>query len=111
MKKINPKIIKFFDVLADETRLRILVSMANNPITVNEIHKAVDNLTLSAISHQLRMMSNLDIVRFERKGRKKFYRLSDTYCWCPLRDAFSQYNKKTKCSHCAKIWKDGGSLI
>ena len=108
---INQRIIKFFDALADETRLKILVTVSKGPMTVKDIHSSVGELTLSAISHQLKMMAGLDIVKFEKKGRKKYYRLSDAYCWCPLRDAFSQMNKKTKCPHCAELFEKGGNLI
>lgn len=111
MIKINSKIIKYFEILADETRLRILVIISKGPTTVTEIHKQVLNLTFSAISHQLSLMKKLDIVKAEKKGRKKYYQLSDRYCWCPLRDALSQYSKKTKCPHCAEIIKNGGKLI
>ncbi|MEK6916734.1 MAG: metalloregulator ArsR/SmtB family transcription factor [Nanoarchaeota archaeon] len=111
MRKINPKVIQFFEALADETRLKILLSISKGPIAVNEIHREVGEPTLSAISHQLRTMSDLDIVRFEKKGREKFYRLSDAHCWCPLRDAFSQMSNKTKCPHCAMLFKKGSVLI
>ena len=113
MAKVNSRIIRFFDALADETRLKILLAISKGPITVNDIHNALQerNLTLSAISHQLKTMSDLDIIRYEKKGREKYFRLSDAYCWCPLRDAISKFNDKTKCPHCADIMMDGGGLI
>ncbi len=111
MAKINRKIIKFFEMLSDETRLKILLAIAKKPATVNDIHHAVGDLTLSAISHQLNSMANLNIVVSVRKGREKYYSLSDEYCWCPLRDVFSNIGNKTVCPHCAEIRKRGGSLI
>ena len=89
MEKINKKIIKYFEMLSDETRLKILLAIAKGPATVNEIHESVNDLTLSAVSHQLNAMANLNIVNSVRKGREKYYSLSDEYCWCPLRDVFS----------------------
>lgn len=112
MIKINARIIKFFDTLADDTRLQMLVAISRGPATVSQIHEAMDKkITMSAISHQLKTMSDLDIVRHERKGRQKYFRLSDAYCWCPLRDALSQISKKTRCEHCAQIMKRGDKLI
>ncbi|MBC8500387.1 MAG: winged helix-turn-helix transcriptional regulator [Nanoarchaeota archaeon] len=105
MKQINKKILRFFSSLADETRLKMLVSLTKEPKTVNEIYEAVgkDKLTLSAISHQLRQLSDLDIVIYEKKGREKRFQLSDSFCWCILRDAFDHFNGKTKCKECCKI--------
>ena len=110
--KINQKVIKFFDTLADETRLNILVTISKEPVVVNDIHKALgkDNLTLSAISHQLRMMTDLGIVVPEKKGREKYFRLSNDFCWCILNDAFDHFSGKTRCQRCAGIEKSHGLL-
>jgi len=102
MGQINKKILQFFSALADETRLKILVSLTKEPRTVNEIHSIVgkDTLTLSAISHQLKQLSDLDVVAYRRKGREKIFTLSDNFCWCILDDAFKHFNEKTKCKAC-----------
>ena len=98
------KVINFFASLADETRLKILLAIANGPQTVNHIHEFVgkEKMTLSAISHQLKTMSDLNIVKNVKKGKEKFYELSDDFCWCILRDAFSQFGNKIeiKCKKC-----------
>jgi ArsR family transcriptional regulator len=110
MKPIDPKIMRFFSTLADETRLKILVSLSKGPLTVNQIHHELgeNTLTLSAISHQLKLMSNLDIVAFEKKGRNKFYSLSNKYCWCILKQAFDYFKERKPCPHCANIATIGG---
>lgn len=98
------KIMQFFSSLADETRLHILLSIAEGPKTVNEIYDFVgrDKMTLSAISHQLRQLTDMDIITFEKKGKEKYFELSDKFCWCILRDAFKQFNQdiKIKCKKC-----------
>lgn len=100
------KVMQFFSSLADETRLHILLSIAENPKTVNEIYDFVgrDKMTLSAISHQLKQLSDLGIVSYNKKGKEKYFELSDKFCWCILRDAFSQFNTniKIKCKKCLK---------
>ncbi len=102
--KAEEKILNFFSSLADRTRLNIIVSIAEKPRTVTEIYEIVGkkNLTLSAISHQLRYMTALNIVKAERKGKEKFYSLSENFCWCILKDAFKQFGKKIKinCKKC-----------
>lgn len=75
--EINSKIMHFFACLADETRLKIVLSLANGKKTVNEIYNYVgkNRMTLSAISHQLKLLSDTGIVAYEKKGKEKFYEL------------------------------------
>ena len=104
------KVMQFFSSLADETRLHILLSIAQNPKTVNEIYDFVgrEKMTLSAISHQLKQLNDLGIVSYNKKGKEKYFELSDKFCWCILRDAFKQFNSniKIKCKKCGN--KRGG---
>jgi|SRR3989344_4890546 len=110
IQESEKNVMQFFSSLADETRLHILLSIAENPRTVNEIYDFVgrDKRTLSAISHQLRQLSDLGIVTSEKKGQEKFFELSDKFCWCILRDAFKQFNNniQIKCKKCEK--REGG---
>ena len=105
MAKSNRKIIQFFSALADETRLQILTSLAEKPLTVNAIHSAVgkERMTLSAVSHQLKDLANMEIVSFEKNGREKTFRLSDSFCWCILRDSLKHFNGKSGCKACREI--------
>jgi DNA-binding transcriptional ArsR family regulator len=100
------KVRQFFSSLADETRLKIILSIAEKPKTVNEIYIFVgkDNLTLSAISHQLRQLSDMGVVFYKRNGKEKLFELSDKFCWCILKDTFEQFNidLKIKCKKCKK---------
>lgn len=105
MKQINKKILQFFGALADETRLKMLVSLTDGPRTVNEIYGAVgkETMTLSAISHQLKQLYDQGIVDFKKNGREKKFSLSDDFCWCILKGAFKHFNERTKCKACAVI--------
>ena len=73
MEQINKKILQFFSALADETRLKILISLTKEPKTVNEIYQTVGKelMGLSAISHQLKQLYDQDIVTYQKKGREK----------------------------------------
>ena len=66
------KVSNFFSSLADETRLKILLSIANEKKNVGEIYDFVgrNTMSLSAISHQLKQLSDLGIVRSERNGQE-----------------------------------------
>jgi len=103
-KEAENKVLNFFSCLADETRLKMLLSIAEKPKSVNDIYEFVgkDKMTLSAISHQLKFMANLGIVSFNKKGKERFFELSDKFCWCVLKDAFNQFDSKIKikCKKC-----------
>jgi ArsR family transcriptional regulator len=96
MKK--KQLIKLFSTLADETRLDIVLALSKQPLAVNQIHDAVPNITLSAVSHQLRLMADMDIVKYKKTGREKKYSLSDSFCWCILKNAIA--HKEGKCEAC-----------
>lgn len=104
--KIDKRIMQFFSSLADETRLKIVLSIAEKPRTVNEIHQFVgkEKMTLSAISHQLKQLKDLNIVVCKKLGKERLYELSGDFCWCILRDAFKQFNNnlKIKCKKCGR---------
>lgn len=100
----SKKVMQFFSSLSDKTRLNIILSLAEKARTVNDIHKQLgkDNLTLSAVSHQLKLLNDLNIISYKKKGKEKLFSLSDKICWCLLRDAFGQFDKKIKiqCKRC-----------
>ncbi len=87
---------QFFAALSDETRLKILLSISDEPKTVNKIHESLGrkNITLSAISHQLKKLAGLEIVVYKKKGKEKTFRLSDKFCWCILRDVLKHFKPK-----------------
>ena len=101
----NRQVMQLFSSFADETRLKIILALAEKPRTVNDIHSQLgkSNLTLSAISHQLKQLSDLNIITYERKGKEKTFTLSDKVCWCMLKDAFKQFGQKLniECKKCS----------
>ena len=106
--EVNNKIIRFFSCLADETRLSILLSLKEKDRSVNEIHNClgVDKLTLSAVSHQLKQLTDLDMVVFEKRGREKIFKLSENFCWCLLDSAIKHFGEgSSNCKACCKIRK------
>ncbi len=67
-----------FGALGDPTRLRILLCLRQQPLCVCDLAAAV-GVSESAVSHQLRLLRNLDLVAFRREGRRVVYRLSDAH--------------------------------
>jgi len=70
---------EIFRILADPTRLRILVSLAEGgELCVHEICERVP-LSQPAVSHQLRTLRGARLVRSRRAGREVFYALDDEH--------------------------------
>lgn len=67
-----------FSVLGDPTRVRLLDALAQQEMCVCELAEIVDS-SESAVSHQLRLLRSLRLVRSRRSGRLVFYRLDDEH--------------------------------
>ena len=69
---------QIFKALADETRLKILWALEKREMCVCDL-AAMLGLTESAVSHQLRLLRNLQLVSNRRDGVVLYYRLSDNH--------------------------------
>jgi DNA-binding transcriptional ArsR family regulator len=65
-----------FKVLGDVTRVRILDAISRSELCVCDIADSL-GLTESAVSHQLRLLRSMRLVRSRRAGRQIFYTLDD----------------------------------
>lgn len=67
-----------FKALGDPTRLRILALLFEGERGVSDL---ADHLQVSqsAVSHQLRILRTLDMVRYRKDGREVFYDLADDH--------------------------------
>jgi DNA-binding transcriptional ArsR family regulator len=67
-----------FSALGDPTRVRILDALSHGELCVCDL-AAVLRLSQSAVSHQLRLLRGLRLVRPRRDGRVVFYSLDDQH--------------------------------
>lgn len=67
-----------FAVLGDPTRVRLLDALAQRELCVCELSELVSS-TESAVSHQLRLLRSLRLVRSRRAGRMVYYALDDDH--------------------------------
>ena len=65
-----------FAALGDPTRLRIVAALAGDELCVCDLAAAVGQ-SESAVSHQLRLLRELGLVRPRRAGRRAYYALDD----------------------------------
>ena len=68
----------FFKVFADSTRIRILYVLKCSEMCVCDIAQIL-NMTQSAISHQLRVLKQMKLVKNRRDGKTIFYSLADEH--------------------------------
>ena len=69
---------ELFKAFSDETRLRILTTLAFGEICVCDIADAL-GMTQSAISHQLRLLKNARLIKARRVGKTVLYALADSH--------------------------------
>jgi ArsR family transcriptional regulator len=67
-----------FKVLGDVTRVRILDALSRSELCVCDIAQLL-GLSESAVSHQLRLLRGMRLVRARRDGRMVFYTLDDQH--------------------------------
>lgn len=68
----------FFKVFGDATRLKILCVLKCSEMCVLDIANML-SMTQSAISHQLRVLKQMDLVKYRREGKTIFYSLADSH--------------------------------
>ena len=66
----------FFKVFGDATRIKILCILLQSEMCVCDLAQTL-NMTQSAISHQLRMLKQMKLVKSRREGKTVFYSLAD----------------------------------
>jgi ArsR family transcriptional regulator, lead/cadmium/zinc/bismuth-responsive transcriptional repressor len=67
-----------FSALSDPTRLRIISVLLEGEMNVGEIASQLE-MTESAVSHQLRGLRYMRLVRSRKNGRQVFYSLDDDH--------------------------------
>ena len=70
-------LVEIFKVLGDPTRFKMLYALSQQELCVCDL-AAVLGMTSSAVSHQLRVLRNLGLVKFRKQGRMAFYFLANT---------------------------------
>ncbi|HEY8395328.1 MAG TPA: metalloregulator ArsR/SmtB family transcription factor [Bacilli bacterium] len=75
---LTEKSVNIFKALGDITRFRIIRSLSDTEKSVSRIAQEL-NMTLSAISHQLKILKDNELVKSERRGKEVYYSLFDNH--------------------------------
>jgi ArsR family transcriptional regulator len=79
------RLAEIFQALSDPTRLRLIAALVEHELCVHTLTEVL-GVSQSAVSHQLRLMRQLHLVRFRKEGRHVYYTLDDDH----IRDLFHQ---------------------
>ena len=69
---------ELFKVFGDSTRIRILYALFQKELSVTDICENL-GMSISAVSHQLRLLKQAKLVRCRREGRQAYYALADDH--------------------------------
>ena len=83
---------ELFKVFGDSTRIRILCALLEGELCVCDIATLL-GMTLSAISHQLRILRSAKLVDARREGKTVFYTLADDHVRTILADGIEHINE------------------
>ncbi len=77
-KETVQAIADLFKAFGDTTRVRILAQLQQREMCVGDIAEAVE-LSQSAVSHQLRLLKQIHLIKFRREGKNILYSLADDH--------------------------------
>ena len=69
---------ELFKVFGDSTRIKILYTLLESDMCVCDLASLL-NMAQSAISHQLRVLKQSQLVKFRRDGKSVIYSLADDH--------------------------------
>ncbi len=72
------ELVETFRLLGDATRVRILDALSRSEMCVCDLAELL-GVSSSAVSHQLRLLRGLHMVRYRRVGRMVYYALDDEH--------------------------------
>lgn len=69
---------EIYKAMGDESRLKLLYALSRGELCVCEMTELLD-ISQSAISHQLRLLRSLRLVKYRKAGKQVFYSLDDDH--------------------------------
>jgi len=77
-EKTATYLAEFFSALSDKSRVRIISALTQGEMNVSALAEIV-GISESAVSHQLRGLRQMRLVRARKEGRQVFYSLDDEH--------------------------------
>lgn len=83
----------FFKVFGDSTRIKLLHLLLERELCVGDIAEKLD-MTQSAVSHQLRVLRQNELVKYRKEGKTVYYSLDDSHVENVLRQGIGHIKHK-----------------
>lgn len=71
------RIARFFSLFSDNSRVRLLSALAISPLCVTDLSALLD-MNQTTVSHQLKILRDMEVVTYERKGKVLYYRIANS---------------------------------
>jgi ArsR family transcriptional regulator len=84
-----------FKAICDETRLKILDALSVHTLCVCDL-AALLGMSSSAVSHQLRLLRQAELVRCDKQGKSAYYALADDHVNILMANAAEHVNEKSR---------------
>ncbi len=77
-QEVIDKLSRTFSLLGDPTRIRLIFILSKAELCVVELSHLL-GMSHSAISHQMRALKDLDLVKYRKEGKRVYYSLNDEH--------------------------------
>ncbi len=74
------ELAELFKIFGDSSRIKILYALFDRQLPVSDIAESI-NMTVSAVSHQLRILKQNHLIRSRREGKNIIYALDDDHVY------------------------------
>ena len=96
-KKMPPEehlyeLADFFKVFGDTTRIKLLWALISSEMCVCDLSVLL-KMNQSAISHQLRVLKQANLVKYRKEGKAVYYSLKDEHVEAIFRQGFIHLNE------------------
>lgn len=83
---------ELFKVFGDSTRIKILTALSGGELCVCDLSKII-GMTVSAVSHQLKILKTAKLVGFRKEGKTVFYSLADDHVMTILKQGLEHISE------------------
>ena len=83
---------ELFKVFGDGTRIRILCALTEAELCVCDIATLI-NMSVSAVSHQLRVLKQAKLIKYRKSGKTVFYSLADDHVRTVIENGMEHVNE------------------
>lgn len=87
------RVAEIFKILGDATRIKILHALSRQELCVCDI-SAIVGMAQSAVSHQLRLLRSLRLVKYRKEGKMAWYSLDDSHIFLLLTQGIEHIKNK-----------------